>query len=525
MAFCDDPAHAWIRDTWAGHADGPALPGDVARTRTATPLMGDEHRAADHGAGAGALAGRATLASCSTAPRCRCSPACSASSGTATCSGLGTALLRGARRAADLARADRAGHGAGRGRLRQGHRPAAGDGRDLVGRPGRAEHGHRRRAGPRQPAAGAAAARRHVRRPRARPGAAAGRALRRRHRQRQRRVPCRCRATSTGSPGPSSCWPRCRRWLGCSPIRPTAGRWCSPCRRTCRPRSSTSRRRCSSRGCTGCRGPRRTRSALAEAAELLRGARRPLIVAGGGVRYSGAGAALLALAEAHGVPVAETAAGRTVRARSAPAATPARSAPSAPPSANALAADADVVLAVGTRLQDFTTSSWSVFAPGRAARHRSTPPASTRSSTPRTPWSATPARRSPNSPPRWPVGAPTRRGPQRAAAERAALGRAHRRAARRRAPDGALTYAQVVGVVNDASGPQDYVLGSSGGIPGELQRRLAHRCRRRPARRWTWSTASPAWATRSPGRGARRWRAPAPTRTGWSPRCSATART
>src|SRR5439155_17258922 len=36
------------------------------------------------------------------------------------------------------------------------------------------------------------------------------------------------------------------------------------------------------------------------------------------------------------------------------------------------------------------------------------------------------------------------------------------------APDGSLTYAQVVGVVNDASGPDDYVLGSSGGIPGEL---------------------------------------------------------
>jgi 3D-(3,5/4)-trihydroxycyclohexane-1,2-dione acylhydrolase (decyclizing) len=36
------------------------------------------------------------------------------------------------------------------------------------------------------------------------------------------------------------------------------------------------------------------------------------------------------------------------------------------------------------------------------------------------------------------------------------------------APDGALTYAQVVGVVNDASGPEDYVLTASGGMPGEL---------------------------------------------------------
>ena len=48
------------------------------------------------------------------------------------------------------------------------------------------------------------------------------------------------------------------------------------------------------------------------------------------------------------------------------------------------------------------------------------------------------------------------------------MGRAHRHAARRGRPDGSLTYAQVVGVVNDASGPDDYVLTSSGGMPGEL---------------------------------------------------------
>ena len=86
---------------------------------------------------------------------------------------------RGPGRAADLARPERAGHGAGRGGLRAGDRPPPGDGRDQLDRPGRAEHGHRGRRRARQPAAGAAAARRHLRRPGAGPGAAAGRALRR----------------------------------------------------------------------------------------------------------------------------------------------------------------------------------------------------------------------------------------------------------------------------------------------------------------------------------------------------------
>ena len=56
-----------------------------------------------------------------------------------------------------------------------------------------------------------------------------------------------------------------------------------------------------------------------------------------------------------------------------------------------------------------------------------------------------------------------------AAEEKAALGRARRLAsALEGAPDGSLTYAQVTGVVNDASTPDDYVLTASGGMPGEL---------------------------------------------------------
>jgi 3D-(3,5/4)-trihydroxycyclohexane-1,2-dione acylhydrolase (decyclizing) len=101
---------------------------------------------------------------------------------------------------------------------------------------------------------------------------------------------------------------------------------------------------------------------IAEAAALLKGARRPVIVAGGGVQYSGAVAELTAFAEAHGIPVVETIAGRANLLASHPL----NIGPlgvTGSDSANAIAGSADVVLAVGTRLQDFTTGSWTVFAP------------------------------------------------------------------------------------------------------------------------------------------------------------------
>lgn len=96
------------------------------------------------------------------------------------------------------------------------------------------------------------------------------------------------------------------------------------------------------------------------AAAALAGAERPLIIAGGGVHYSGAVAELTAFAERHGIPVTETVAGKaTLLADHPNFAGPLGVTGST--SANALAESADVVLAVGTRLQDFTTGSWSVF--------------------------------------------------------------------------------------------------------------------------------------------------------------------
>jgi 3D-(3,5/4)-trihydroxycyclohexane-1,2-dione acylhydrolase (decyclizing) len=100
---------------------------------------------------------------------------------------------------------------------------------------------------------------------------------------------------------------------------------------------------------------------LVEAAALLRGARRPLIVAGGGTIYAEATGALAALAEATGVPVAETQAGKGSLPYDHPQAVGAIGA-TGTTAANAIARDADLVLGVGTRWSDFTTASRSVFA-------------------------------------------------------------------------------------------------------------------------------------------------------------------
>jgi 3D-(3,5/4)-trihydroxycyclohexane-1,2-dione acylhydrolase (decyclizing) len=97
------------------------------------------------------------------------------------------------------------------------------------------------------------------------------------------------------------------------------------------------------------------------AVELLRGARRPLIVAGGGVIYSGATGELRALATATGIPVGETQAGRGALPWDHECAAGAIGATGST-AANALARAADVVLGVGTRYSDFTTASRSLFA-------------------------------------------------------------------------------------------------------------------------------------------------------------------
>jgi 3D-(3,5/4)-trihydroxycyclohexane-1,2-dione acylhydrolase (decyclizing) len=208
--------------------------------------------------------------------------------------------------------------------------------------------------------------------------------------------------------------------------------------------------------------PRPDVDSLARAAEILRTSQRPLLILGGGVRYSDATAVAVDFAERHNIPMVETTAGRTL----VPHDHPLHAGPlgvTGSSSANALAADADVVLAVGTRLQDFTTASWSVFSSEvelvtiNAARFDAVKHGAVavvgdaRASLAEldlADWRAASewADRAPVELAKWDTHIFSLR------------------AAKAELP----TYAQVVGVVNDLSGADDYVMTSSGGMPGEL---------------------------------------------------------
>jgi 3D-(3,5/4)-trihydroxycyclohexane-1,2-dione acylhydrolase (decyclizing) len=133
--------------------------------------------------------------------------------------------------------------------------------------------------------------------------------------------------------------------------------------------------------------PRRQRpddQELAQAVALLKAAKKPAVVAGGGVLYSQAEERLKVFCEAHGLPVGETQAGKSTFVDHHELNMGALGV-TGTEAANAVMRDADVILAVGTRLQDFTTGSWSLFsAPGRriiglntqvfdAAKHRAAP--------------------------------------------------------------------------------------------------------------------------------------------------------
>jgi 3D-(3,5/4)-trihydroxycyclohexane-1,2-dione acylhydrolase (decyclizing) len=106
--------------------------------------------------------------------------------------------------------------------------------------------------------------------------------------------------------------------------------------------------------------PRPDRLKLARAVELLKTAKRPIIISGGGVRYSSAETVLADFALKRGIPVVETIAGKGALTHNHEVhAGPVGIVGST--SANALAGEADVILAIGTRLQDFTTGSWTAF--------------------------------------------------------------------------------------------------------------------------------------------------------------------
>lgn len=99
---------------------------------------------------------------------------------------------------------------------------------------------------------------------------------------------------------------------------------------------------------------------LEAAVAALRHAEKPVIIAGGGVLYSEAAATLRVFAETHGIPVMETNAGKSSLPHDHPLNMGSVGVTGSSAS-NRLAEQADLVLAIGSRLQDFTTGSWALF--------------------------------------------------------------------------------------------------------------------------------------------------------------------
>lgn len=211
--------------------------------------------------------------------------------------------------------------------------------------------------------------------------------------------------------------------------------------------------------------PRPDRKSVADAAALLKTARTPLIIAGGGVRYSGAEGAVARFAAERGIPVVETIAGKGGLTHDHPVhAGPIGIIGST--SANALAAKADVILAIGTRLQDFTTGSWTAF--GRDARFISINAARFDALKHRALAVVGDALEGVNELDAnlgaWK--APAEHLPQAKAlfAEWDALLDDHQTPTNAPIP----TYAQVVNIVNKSAGEKDTLIAAAGGIPGEV---------------------------------------------------------
>jgi len=207
---------------------------------------------------------------------------------------------------------------------------------------------------------------------------------------------------------------------------------------------------------------------LAEAVRLLRAARRPLVICGGGVLYSEAGNELRVFCERHEVPNTETQAGKSALPGSHPLNLGGIGV-TGTAAANALAADADVILAVGTRLQDFTTGSATLFrSPGHrliglnvqpfdAFKHGASPLVADAREGLRLlsgalgEWRSEPA---------W---------AERARVERSAWQRTAESFTAARS--GTLpSDAQVIGAVQQAAGDSDILVGAAGGLPGELHK-------------------------------------------------------
>jgi 3D-(3,5/4)-trihydroxycyclohexane-1,2-dione acylhydrolase (decyclizing) len=205
-----------------------------------------------------------------------------------------------------------------------------------------------------------------------------------------------------------------------------------------------------------------------EAAAVLKKAKKPFVICGGGVLYSDAERELIDFCARHGIPVGETQAGKSAMPVDHPLAMGAVGV-TGTGAANALAAQADVIVGVGTRFADFTTGSWALFKnpdrriisvnvqPFDAVKHRSLPVVGDA----RTALAALDSKLADWTAPRaWSDGA------AKAKAEWEAT------AARYTAPTNAPTPtdAQVLGALMRAGEKSDVVVCAAGGLPGELHK-------------------------------------------------------
>ncbi len=204
---------------------------------------------------------------------------------------------------------------------------------------------------------------------------------------------------------------------------------------------------------------------IADAAAALTSAKRPMIIAGGGVQYSRAVDDLTRFAEAHQIPVVETIAGRanlvaTHELNIGPIGV------TGSDSANAIAEQADVILAVGTRLQDFTTGSWTAFdkearfisinaARHDAGKHMSLPVVGDAKLSLQALGSAMSGYKAPET---W----------TRFAREARAKWDAYVTENVSYGNNRPNSYAQAIGVVNDLCDPRDRVVAAAGGLPAEV---------------------------------------------------------
>jgi 3D-(3,5/4)-trihydroxycyclohexane-1,2-dione acylhydrolase (decyclizing) len=212
--------------------------------------------------------------------------------------------------------------------------------------------------------------------------------------------------------------------------------------------------------------PRADAIEIESAVEILKTAKRPLIICGGGVHYSLAEKELDDFTTKHNIPVVETVAGKA----SLVASHPLNAGPvgvTGCEAANNLAAQADVVLALGTRLQDFTTGSWTIFSNEQtkfigvntvrfdAIKHRSLPVVADVQVTLEEMTSALANWRADDS---W----------SKLAQSEVAKYHSYIDGIAKKDSKKLATYAQVVGVADRLAQAGDYALTAAGGFPGEL---------------------------------------------------------